>query len=809
MNFDIRQESSGVMNMRPRWRKIFRDVISNRTRTILVVISIAIGVFAFGTIFAGLIVVQRELRDAYVQTNPASGTITTTAFDAQLVDAVANTRHVAQAQGRRVVTARIQIGPTSWQDTVLYVLPNDGAMDVNIVRPEQGTWPPARHTVLIERASLSKAQAAIGDTITIEVPGQTARRVRVAGTTHDLSLPPAVISGQVFGYVDADTMAWLGGNSAYNQVTFVVDGDRRDEAYIHRVAADIEAVIKRSGREVINTDVPSPPLQHPAEVILPTLMTILGMLGILVLVISTFLIINTISAILTQQTRQIGVMKSIGARADQIRAMYYVLAMSFGALALVIAIPASMLGSYLFERFIAGQLNVDITHFTMPPVVIVLEVLAAMAVPMIAATGPIRSVINRPAREALAGDTTAPIDENPIDKIIARIRGLSRPTRLALRNTFRRRGRLMRTLAALALGGAVFVSAMTLRASLFVTLDASIASQRYDVEIQFSRAYRATRVTPDVMAVPGVVTAESLLRDVIYPVHADGATGEKITLRAMPADTSMFSPRMVEGRWLQPGDTNSIVLSTNITRKEPTYTVGQIVTMRIHDRDYQFQIVGYIEELQPPINPALAYMTIDGYNAVAGGVGRTDTIHVSSVGHDAATHKALSGALEQALKADGYDVRLIHSRTEDRIILADRFNLISVVLSLLSTLIAIVGALGLAGTMSMNVLERTREIGIMRAVGASDRAVRQVIVSEGIVIGVLAWLMGTLISIPMSKVMCYGIGINLLGTGLIWTYALYAVAIWLVVVVSLSIIASRLPARTAVQLTVREVLAYE
>ena len=165
---------------RPRWNKILRDVVSNRTRTVLVVISIAIGVFAFGTIFAGLIVVQRELRDAYLHTNPASGIVTTTAFDDDLVDAVAHAPHVAQAQGRRAVAARIQLGAAQWQDTVLYVLPSDGAMSVNIVRPEQGAWPPARHTVLIERASLAKAHAAIGDTITIEVPGQTARQIVVA-----------------------------------------------------------------------------------------------------------------------------------------------------------------------------------------------------------------------------------------------------------------------------------------------------------------------------------------------------------------------------------------------------------------------------------------------------------------------------------------------------------------------------------------------------------------------------------------------------------------------------------------------------
>ncbi|MBM4414663.1 MAG: ABC transporter permease, partial [Chloroflexi bacterium] len=220
------------------------------------------------------------------------------------------------------------------------------------------------------------------------------------------------------------------------------------------VAMQVERVIERSGREVLNTDIPSPPLQHPAQVILPTLMMILGILGVLVLVMSTFLIINTMSAILLQQTRQIGVMKAIGARADQIRGMYYLLAVLFGGMALVIAVPMSMLGAYGFSNFLAGELNVDIAQFGMPPVVILLEMLAAMAVPMVAATAPIRAVIHRPAREALLGDTSVPAHESRIDRLIGRIRRLRRPTRLALRNTFRQRGRLARTLIALALGGA-------------------------------------------------------------------------------------------------------------------------------------------------------------------------------------------------------------------------------------------------------------------------------------------------------------------------------------------------------------------
>ncbi|MGB9633801.1 MAG: ABC transporter permease, partial [Chloroflexaceae bacterium] len=142
-------------------------------------------------------------------------------------------------------------------------------------------------------------------------------------------------------------------------------------------------------------------------------------------------------------------------------------------------------------------------------------------------------------------------------------------------------------------------------------------------------------------------------------------------------------------------------------------------------------------------------------------------------------------------------------------ILAERFNLISVVLSILALLIGLVGGLGLAGTMSINVLERTREIGIMRAIGASDGAIQRIIASESVVIALLAWLVGTLLSMPLSYAMCYGFGKSLLNIPLRWVYALPAVGAWLVAALLIAVAASLLPARTATRLTVREVLAYE
>jgi putative ABC transport system permease protein len=794
--------------LRPRWRKVMRDLFYNRTRTALVVLSIAVGVFAFGTIMATRVVMTRELRSSFLATNPASAVLTTEPFDDDLIDAVRGVPGVADAEGQRAVNARIQTGPLTWQDAVFYVLPDDGITAIGVAKPWAGAWPPPDQALLIERASLPKTHAALGDTVTVVIPGQTARELPIAGLTHDLSLPPAPIAGQAFGYITFDTLEWLGGPASYNQVQIVVSAGRDDADHIQAVAEQVERVIERGGREVLNIDVP-PPLQHPAEVILPTIIALLTTLGVLALLISTFLIINTISAILTQQTRQIGIMKAIGARSGQIAGLYFSLAAAFGVLALLIAVPLGAVASLGLSRFIGSQLNVDIAGLSLQPEVVAMQVVAALLVPVVAAAVPIRAVVRRPAHEALAGSTDAPVAMTPVDRLIGRIRGLGRPTRLALRNTFRRKGRLARTLIALALGGAVFISVLTLRASLYRTLDESIASQRYDVEVQLSRPYREERVAASAAAVPGVTNVESLLRAAAFPVRPDGTTGEALNLRALPADTTLFAPRMAAGRWLLPGDGRAVVLTTNYLAKDPAAAVGDEVVLEIDGDRQAWRIVGFIEELIPPVSPAWAYVSIDAYTAVAGGRGRTDTLRVATVGHDAAAHAVAVEALEQRLEADGFETRLIRSRSEDRAILDERFVVLTGVLTVMSLLIGTVGGLGLAGTMSINVLERTREIGVMRAIGATDRAIRQIVLSEGFAIAALAWVISTVVSVPLGYAMCYAFGRALLNTPLTWVYSLAGVAIWLLIVLLLAAAASLLPARAAVSLTVREVLAYE
>jgi hypothetical protein len=95
----------------PRWRKVIADLWLNKTRTILVVLSIAVGVFALGAITTSQDVLSHDMSESYAAINPASARIITAdAFDDDLVEAVRGMREVGEAEGRRNASMRLQIG---------------------------------------------------------------------------------------------------------------------------------------------------------------------------------------------------------------------------------------------------------------------------------------------------------------------------------------------------------------------------------------------------------------------------------------------------------------------------------------------------------------------------------------------------------------------------------------------------------------------------------------------------------------------------------------------------------------------------
>ena len=109
----------------------------------------------------------------------------------------------------------------------------------------------------------------------------------------------------------------------------------------------------------------------------------------------------------------------------------------------------------------------------------------------------------------------------------------------------------------------------------------------------------------------------------------------------------------------------------------------------------------------------------------------------------------------------------------------------------------------------MNVVERTREIGVMRAIGACSRTIVGMFVAEGVLIGGLSWLLAVPLSVPGARLFSDLIGEVVLAMPLDFVYSAGGMVLWLLIVVVLSALASLWPALRAAQLSIREALAYE
>jgi len=387
---------------------------------------------------------------------------------------------VANAEGRFRTVVRYLQGGKEWHDLELLVVEDYDARAINIINPWQGVWPPPEKQLLVERNSLFLTQVKLGEPILLQTSDGHQRTLPITGLTHDLNEPPAQITGIPYAYVTCDTLEWLGYPCRYNELHLIVQGDRFDVAHITQIAQAAADKLEESGYPVLWTEVPEPG-QHFAQEFLPTIQLILGALGTMALVLSSFLVINVVTAILTQQTRQIGVMKAVGADSTQVTTLYLRIVLFFGLGALLLALPLGATGAYFFSRFIAAQLNIDLNGLQLSPAVLLLQVAIGLLVPAVAALVPILQTARITVREAIQDQglgtaSSAATVTGPFARLQARLR-FSRPLQLSLRNTFRRRGRLARTLIPLGLGGAIFMTVMILRTSLFTTLEAVLTAQ--------------------------------------------------------------------------------------------------------------------------------------------------------------------------------------------------------------------------------------------------------------------------------------------------------------------------------------------
>lgn len=797
----------------PRLNKILRDIWGSKTRSLLAILSIAVGVFAIGLVIGTRAILVEGMTTDFQSVNPSSAIIETTdTFNESFVEAVARMNEIEDAEGRAHIDVRYRVG-NEWRNMRLYAVKDFDALRIDQIKSETGAWPPSDSEVLIERNGFDRVEANLGDMLVVENRGGQQRELKITGTTHEIVQAATTFTGINYGYITFDTFESLGGKpSTYNQIHLIVAENKFDRAHIQRVVNLVQDRIETPVRRVARIRIQLIPGTHTFQTIVESVILILGVLGVLTLLLSGFLVVNTVSALLAQQIRQIGIMKTFGADNVQIMGIYLPIPLLFGTLAMVIAIPLAALGARALASFLLNLLNFNAVSFNIPIYVIILQAIVSLAVPLLASLYPISSASQITIRQAIDshGGSDNSFGMSRVDQILNRVlmafRTLPRYFLLSLRNTFRRKRRMVLVLTTLTLGSAIFMGVLSVRSSALNTLDNASQYWQYDVEVNFQRSYRIKRVETEALRVPGIVKVEGWGVDNARRVRSNNTESVNLLMVAPPAQTELLQPILEEGRWLQPEDENQIVIDREVIREEPDITLGDSIVLKIQGREQTLEVVGIVQgQLRGPT----VYINYPYFAKKIGKAGHLNRMVAVTEQHDPDFRTQIAVALETQFEYRGLHVSQLDTTDQMRSRIAFQFNIIVAFLAVMAILLSIVGGIGLTGTMGINILERRREIGIMRAIGASPNDVILILIIEGTLIGLLSWLIGVILSWPLSRFLSNAVGMALLQSPLHYAFSVFGILLWLVIIVALAAIASYLPARNASQLSVREVLAYE
>ncbi len=794
-----------------RWIKVFRDLWNNRSRTILVILSIAVGIFAIGMIAASQGALSSSLDTQYQEIHPADAILLTDpGLDEDFISSLRHIKGVEDAEGRRSFQLRISLdgkGET-WRDMTLYALEDYNDQRLFTIDPQDGIWPEEKGQVLLERASMPYIDAQTGDTLLVKNIDGKRFSLAVTGRVHDLYRIPPLIEGWIYGYVSMDTLRWMGESEEYNEV--YIDVTSNDKADIQAVCDEVEDRIEGQGLPVYQKTLPKTG-EHPMQFIIDTVIILLGLIAVLSLFLSALLVINVISALLAQQERQIGIMKAIGARSWQIIGSYTGMVLLLGLVACLIAIPLSFAGAEALAGFVAETINFDPPQVDYSFDTILLQLGIGLIVPLIAAVPSIISGTSVSPARVLSeyGISQVWSGAGILDKVLNRFPRIGRDTLLAFRNPFRKRSRLILSLITLMFAGGVFMAIVNLQVSLNGSLNEMFEFWQYDAWLVTDEYIPSERLVNEALAIPGVKHAEAWGFTIGRVVRPDGSESDNLYLLAPPAGTVLLDPPIVSGRSLQAGDTNAILVSPGLLANEPGMGLGSEVSIKIEGREDTYTIVGVMNMMGNSTVGYFTQMDYDTYTRHVREPNRANAIIMTLEDTGKEEQQLVMSQVEKRYDQANIEVTSSFLITEEREEINGAFSIVVALLMVMTVVLATVGGLGLMGTMSLNVIERTREIGVMRAYGASSRAVSRIVVIEGLVIGILSWFLSIGVSIPLTNLLARSIGLAFMDNPLTPYYSPGGIGIWAGLVILISIVASLFPALRAVRLTVTEVLAYE
>ena len=725
---------------------------------------------------------------------------------------------------------------------------------IESLKTVEGHRPTTSRQATLDKAAADDAGLSVGDPI--RIAGE--RRVRTYRLVGLTELGGTSFGGASIAQLTLPEAQFITGNvGRFNQISVGLNPDVSPDELRDRIERVVPPTLRVETAEQ-NANRSSDEI-HDALSFLPIF---LGVFAAVALIVGAFVIFNTFSITVSQRIREYGLLRTLGASRRQVLASVFIEAALIGLLGAVLGVLGGLLFATGIESlFKALGIGLPTTALVVATRTVVISVVLGLAVTLIAVLNPALRSTRVPPIAAMqnleltasrrrsivtvaiawllmigglalvllglfgdqkTGDSAlllgggaavvlfgvslySPRLVRPLAGAIGapleRLRGIT--GRLARENSQRNPSRTAATAAALMIGLAlvsfVTVFAAGLKASIADAIDNSFQGE---LEIQNTNGFDPipTQAAAAVRQVPGVQTVSTLQSAQIKidgvggkprATGLDPATADQVlnldfqgdttaqTLMNLTASQTIVDKSFADSNGLEVGDTINALGQTG--------------------RRASFRIVGEVKD-----NADLLGSMVVTHEAMARDFAVTqDTFDFVKLapGADSSTVQDRIGKLlaRQFPTAQVMNQQELKQNQEDQI-----NPLLGLVYALLSLAI-IVSLFGIANTLALSIYERTRELGMLRAVGMSRRQVRTMIRYESVITALIGAVLGMVLGLIFAALM----SVPLKDQGFVLSYPIGQLVAILVVAALAGVVAAIAPARRAARLDVLQALAYE
>ncbi len=719
-------------------RKLVRDIRHRGLRNFLTLLAVILGVAGVVTISSTTRTLAIAQRLTYNEANQADIAVFASGISESTRSLLSRQDNVNQVASRTVLFTRLSTG-AGWVNLRLDGIDNFETMDIETIEISQGTYP-GQGEIVLDESARELTPFEIGDTVAVQSsPAEQPTYLTISGLTRSPAVLGAGILNRATGYATARTVRNLTGRTLDNFLLVRVDDKQRAS----ETSEQIGQLLNMRGVSTGAFDIRDP--EHfVGSRELNTLLFLLRLFSFLGAILSGFLVANTISAVLSEETQQIGILKALGASRRQVVSTYLIYAAGIGILGAILGTIAGLAMSQFLSQFLLNLTGLRTPPFAIFAADIALALGVGLAVTVVAALIPALAKANARAAGLLSRRASqSAIETRLLSRITSLVGRIHTAIAAGLRNIGRRRAPSFLTIALVAVAVGAFLSTQALSQSVNTTVDNLYALYGADGWIYFDKTTDLA-IVDDLKRQPAVVDAEAWST-------ASAAIGTTRTdIWGMPAVDPMYDYQLVEGRWVGQASPAEAVVTSNLAR-EKSVNVGQVLDLDVGRQRIQVQVVGIVNDSSTYLGSTATgkvFMRLRDLNRITGREGRTDIIALQFWSSD---HQTVDSTLEML------ETRYRDLQPGTLAAYADQQSArraIDILSFLLRAMVVVVGIVGLAGiinTLLIGITERRREYGIMRAIGGRTRHILMLLVTEGITLAIIGTVVGLVIGYPISR----------------------------------------------------------